>query len=36
MDELRKERDKFDVKYETSRFENMISFGDELAFDVQR
>lgn len=36
MDELVKERDKFDVKYATSRFENMISFGDEFAFDVMQ
>ena len=36
MEELVKERDKFDVKYETSRFENMISFGDEFAFDVMQ
>lgn len=34
--ELEKRRDKFDVKYETSRFEAMIGFGEESAFDAKQ
>ena len=33
--ELEKKRDKFDVKYETSRFEAMIGFGTESAFEAK-
>ena len=30
--EFEKKRDKFDAKYETSRFEDMVGFGAESAF----
>ena len=33
--EVEKKRDKYDVKYETSRFEAMIGFGSESAFEAR-
>ena len=33
--QLEKQRDKYDVKYETSRFEDMIGFGQESAFEAK-
>ena len=33
--ELNKQRDAYDVKYETSRFEEMIGFGTESAFEAR-
>ena len=33
--ELEKKRDSFDAKYETSRFEAMIGFGTESAFEAR-
>ena len=33
--EVEKKRDKYDVKYETSRFEDMIGFGSESAFEAR-
>ena len=33
--ELGKLRDKYDVKYETSRFEDMVGFGSESAFEAK-
>lgn len=33
--ELSKKRDTYDVKYETSRFEEMIGFGTESAFEAK-
>ena len=32
--EIEKQRDKYDVKYETSRFEAMVGFGQESAFEA--
>ena len=34
--ELEKLRDKYDVKYETSRLENMVGFGNESAFEARQ
>ncbi len=34
--EVEKQRDNYDVKYETSRFEAMIGFGTETAFDAKQ
>lgn len=34
--EFEKKRDKFDVKYETSRFEAMVGFGAESAFEAKQ
>ena len=34
--ELEKQRDQFDAKYETSRFEDMIGFGTESAFEAKQ
>lgn len=34
--ELEKQRDKYDVKYETSRFEAMVGFGTETAFEAKQ
>lgn len=34
--EIEKMRDKYDVKYETSRFEAMIGFGTESAFEAKQ
>ena len=34
--ELEKLRDKYDVKYETSRFESMVGFGSESAFEARQ
>lgn len=34
--ELEKQRDQFDAKYETSRFEDMIGFGSESAFEAKQ
>ena len=33
--EIEKKRDQFDVKYETSRFEQMVGFGSETAFEAR-
>lgn len=33
---IEKQRDNYDVKYETSRFEAMIGFGTETAFDAKQ
>ena len=34
--ELEKERDKYDARYETSRFEAMVGFGTESAFEAKQ
>jgi len=34
--EIEKMRDNYDVKYETSRFEAMIGFGTESAFEAKQ
>ena len=34
--ELEKARDKYDARYETSRFEDMIGFGTESAFEAKQ
>ena len=34
--QLEKQRDKYDVKYETSRFEDMVGFGQESAFEAKQ
>lgn len=34
--EIEKNRDKYDVKYETSRFEAMVGFGTESAFEAKQ
>ena len=33
--EIEKKRDQFDVKYETSRFEQMVGFGSETASEAR-
>ena len=36
LKELEQERDKYDARYETSRFEDMIGFGTETAFEAKQ